>query len=207
MALALYSNPFAMISKAIVTQVCNALGVTINFNHIVASDDYKVTEVEDLFFYFQFFQPAPAADFGGTYVNQGAGRLGRMVTRRVRVYIYTRSGVDVYGDDEIALQGTDTERTVESQTPTVDPNAPGHLGQFLAEELVLDTLDDWAPLNDAGDRTLTLGPLHWLDDAGPPLRRPENEEGLIRSNLDFEMMYVAAIRKDEPAITYPPPPP
>lgn len=205
MAIAAFSNPFAMISQSIVTQVCNALGVKIQFNHIVASDDYKVTELEDLFFYFQFMQPTPAGDFGGTNVNQGAGRLARLISRRLRVYIYTRAGTDVYGDDTIALQGTDPARPVTE--PDASPNAPGHLGHFLAEELVLDTLDNWAPLNEDGDRTLTIGPLHWLDDAGPPLRAPENEAGLLRSNLDFEMMYIGAIRNNEPAITYPPPTP
>lgn len=181
---ALQASPFAAIAAAIRARVATSLSVAIDFIRLVASDKYKVTETEPLFVYIQVFGPQP-------FTDGGAGRLGRRIYRRVRCYIYTRSGEDTYGGDEIALTGNDPSQTV--STPPVYP------GQFIAEEMVYNSLDDWFPL-DSDDSKLTVEPLHPVDSAGgPPERAPENDDGLIRSHLDFEVMYILAIDPTESA--------
>lgn len=186
-----YSTPFALIASAIVGRVASTLSIAPEFNHIVASDDYKVTEAENIFVYTRVYGPSPVDGKGNSFPDIGAGRLGRMVSRRLRFYIYTRSGVDEYGDDTIALMST-----TPAQTALTPPTFPG---QFVAEESILNSFDDWTPLNSDASLPLTIGPLHWLDSAdGPPERPPENEAGLIRSHLDFEVVYISAINPAEP---------
>lgn len=178
------SSPFAAVLAATVSRLASALGVSPAFVQPVAADDYRVTEAEPLFAYVRVYGPRPATD-------AGAGRLGRLVERRLRVYLYTRTGEDVYGTDPVALQGADADRPAPDHPPT-----PGHL---VCEEVVYDALDDWIPAGPAG-YALTVEPLHALDSAaGPPERDPENEAGLVRSALDFSATYVLAIDRTEPA--------
>jgi len=191
-SLAPASTPFAQLLSVIVAKVWSSLGLEPCFNHVVANDEYKVTETENLFIYIRPYGPTPVDGSGRPFGDYGAGRLSRLIARRIRFYIYTRSGVDSYGDDTIALQGNDPLQTV--ITPPVLP------GQFIAEELVLNTLDDWTPLDVSDTYALSIGPIHWVDSAdGPPVRAPENEEGLVRSHLDFEVVYVSSIIPTEPA--------
>lgn len=190
MSLNFAATPFSYIAQQVVARVASAVGIGTEFVRPVAADDYKVTEAENLFVYLRFYQPSPVdARTGASFADQGAGRHLRVVGRRLRSYIYTRSGVDVYGGDEIALMGHNPSGTVES------PSVPG---QWLAEELVLNALDDYMVAS--GERPLTLGPIHWVDPGGGPAeRKPENEEGLVRSHLDFQIVYVETLQNTEPA--------
>jgi hypothetical protein len=195
MALSGQSSPFALICRNLVSRVSSALGISTDFIRPVANDDYAVTETEDLFAFLRPYAPSPIdATNGAPFADQGAGRYAVTVGRRVRIYLYTRSGEDVVGGDEIALQGI--EETV-SQTVETPPEMPGH---FVAEELVINALQNYVPINEAGDAPLTIGPVHWISgEGGPPERKKEDSEGLIRSYLDFQVVYVLAITATEPA--------
>lgn len=192
MALALQSKPFAAILNAVVNQVAAALGISTDFIRPVASDEYAVTEAEDLFAYLRPYAPYPCDGNGNALPNGGAGRLSRMVARRIRVYVWTRSGVDTYGGDEIALMGADPSQTV--NTP---PEMPG---QFAAEDILLNALDDFMPVTTTNPVTgLTIGPVHWVpSEGGPPLRKAKNEEGLVWSALDFQLVYIQSQNTTEP---------
>lgn len=185
--------PFALILNTIKTQVINGLGVGTGFVRVVASDNYKVTRADRLFSYIRPFAPIPVnPKHGGGLVDIGSGRQARVVGRRIRVYIWTRSGEDIYGNDQVALIGTSPSSTVLNQSNPIR--------HFLAEELLLNCLDDYAPLNSGGTICLTIGPVHWIDtEGGPPLRKPVDEEGLVWSALDFQVVYLSAIDNSEPA--------
>jgi hypothetical protein len=188
--------PFAVISSRIVARVAQALGTTVDWVRPVASADYAVTEMENLFAYCQFFGISPTdPTTGRSFGDDGAGRWRRVIGRRCRIYIYVRSGVDVYGGDEVALQGNDPGQVV--TTPPVMP------GIFVLEELVANALDNWTPTyTDDLDvvRPLTISPVHILDSTdGPPVRKPENEAGLVRSHIDVQVCYTLAIQRVEPA--------
>ena len=176
------ASPFAAILQAIVFRISAATGIGTDFIRPVASDDYKVTETEDRFLYIRPYKPTP-------FVNAGAGRLARSVSRFVRVYLYIRSGVDSYGGDEKALMGDD---------PSVTYAAATLPGIIVQEELIYNSLDDWAP-TDTNGNMLTLTVIHTTAENDAPERKPENEEGLVRSCLDFEVTYLLPISPAEPA--------
>lgn len=190
MSLPFAAVPFARIADNLVSRVATALRIGTDFVRPVASDKYKVTETENLFAYLVFYGPQPTDPSTGSYLpDYGAGRHSRIAARRMRAYIYTRSGVDVYGGDEIALMGQDPTQTVESP-----PEVPG---QWIAEELTLNALDDYQPV--AGGRAMTVSPIHWIAESGPAERKPEEDEGLVRSFLDFSVIYMLAVQNVEPA--------
>lgn len=190
-------QPFAAILNLLVSRVALALGTTTTWVRPVASDSYTVTSTENVFAYIRCFGPSPVDPTTGmSYANDGAGRWRTVVGRRIRIYIYTRSGVDSYGGDEIALMGADP-----GQVPTTPPTAPG---QFAMEESVLNALQNWVITYTVGSTIypLTIGPFHWLDsESGPPERAPENEAGLVRSHLDFQVLYTLDCQRTEPAPT------
>ena len=189
MALAPFSSPFAAILAKVVARVASALGVDVAFVTPVANDRYKVTVSETVFAYVQAFGVGSPRDPALSFENAGAGNLGRPVARRIRVYVYTRAGFDVFGSDSTALLGASTGQTVE--TP------PTYPGAFAAGEVVFSSLSDYTPV--ASGRSLTLGPLHPLDtQGGPPERKAEDDAGLVREMLDFEAVYVLSVVKTEP---------
>jgi hypothetical protein len=193
------SQPFALIAGAVAARIVAALNLqSALWVRTVANDDYEVTNVENVFAYLRVYGPSPVdAKTGEPFGDQGAGRQAKVVGRRMRVYIYSRSGQDVVGGDEIALTGT-----AGNQTQTIAAATwPGH---FVFEEVVLNALISWVPTytnpNTQVVSPLTLGPLHWLDsEDGPPVRKKENEEGLIRSHLDFQAVYISAITAGDPS--------
>ncbi len=139
---------------------------------VVASDGYTIDTQEPVFFYLRYYGPVPLTD-------GGAGRRSRRVRRRVRVYVYTRSSADFAGSDREALLAE-------------------QVGHADREEQVLDALDHFIPRDDTAN-ALTVEPLHWVDSAdGPPERRPEDDSGVVRSHLDFEVEYVARIKLADP---------
>lgn len=173
----------------VVARVASALGVDVAFVTPVANDRYKVTVSETVFAYVQAFGVGSPRDPALSFENAGAGNLGRFVARRIRVYVYTRAGFDVFGSDSTALLGASSGQTVE--TP------PTYPGAFAAGEVVFSSLSDYTPV--AGGRSLTISPLHPLDtQGGPPERRAEDDAGLVREMLDFECVYLCSIVKTEP---------
>lgn len=182
------SSPFAAILYAVLSRLSEQTGIDAAYIRPVASDRYVVTVTEPMFLYIRPYGPQPQDGQGHPLADGGAGRLARDIGRRIRIYIYTRSGVDTYSADNFALLGNDPSRLYS------DSGVPG---QFAAEELVLNAIDDWMPLGSDGG-ALCLSPLRWMTDDGPAEREPEEEEGLIRSYLDFEISYVAAISPTEP---------
>lgn len=192
----LFRTPFAAILNNVVTQVSYALKIGRQYVRPVASDDYAVTETEDLFAYIRPFSPEPGDPGSGfPQGNQGAGRLCKTVIRRIRVYIWTRSGEDVYGGDEIALLGNDPNQ-LSTDTPVTLP------GLHVSEEIVLNALDDYMVVNASGD-PLTVGPLHWIpSDGGPPKRKAENSEGLVWASLDFQAVYNLAYASGDPQLQF-----
>lgn len=207
------STPFPLIRTAIVARVATAIGSFIPADDFgnplappwvrpVANDDYEVTNTENWSAYIRTYGPSPIDSMTGRFLgNQGAGRLTVNVARRVRVYLYSRAGMDVVGGDENTLGGTDNTQTI--NTP---PTWPGH---DILEDLVLNALINWMPIFTSGMTTtpLTLGPMHWIDsDDGPAVRPPENEVGLVRSHLDFQCVYLLSINQGDPApVTLPVP--
>lgn len=189
--------PFAQIANDILTRLSTQLGLDRAYIHTVANDRYKVAEVEPMFAYVMFLTVGKPRDPGLDFTNAGAGRMFRPAARRMRVYLYTRSGADLYGTDDVALFGADPTQTYE--TP---PVYPGHL---VAEEVVFGALDDYLPTVTVEDaqEPMTIGPLHVLDSSEYPQRAPEADEGLIRSCLDFEIVYALCIDPTEPQYTIP----
>ncbi len=184
-------NPFASIAVAIINRLSTALSLDPSFIQPVASDNYPITVDEPFFLVVRFYTITKPRDPALDFENSGAGRLNRPVARRMRVYIYSRTGEDVTGTDTVALFGYDPSQTID--TPSVRP------GQFAAEETVLNCLDDWLPVSgDTVPLPLTLGPLHVLDSSEEPQRKPENDAGLVRSCLDFEIVWVSAISPTDP---------
>lgn len=178
------SSPFAAILAAVVSRVATSLRIDPNFVLPVASDDYRVTVAEPLFVYVRPYGPQP-------FTDAGAGRLARTVNRRLRFYLYSRSGEDVTGSDAVALMGQNPEQAAYPYF-----TMPGHL---VFEEALYNSIDDFQCIDVSGN-AMTIGPLHVLDSAsGPPVRKPENDEGLIRSEIDVQIVYVLPIDPTEPA--------
>lgn len=186
------TSPFAAIAVAIKSRLVLSLGLDASWVLVAASDKYRITVTEPYFVVLQFFGITQPRDSNLSYTDTGAGRLSVPVARRVRVYVYTRSGSDNYGDDSTALFGFDPTLTV-----TTNPVPPG---QFIAEERVMEALTNFLPQTNAGV-PLTLGPLHPLDASEEPQRKPEDEAGLLRSCLDFETVYELCISPTDPALT------
>lgn len=202
------STPFSLIRTAIVNRVALAIGSYIPIDDFgnplappwvrpVASDNYQVTATENWFAYVRTYGPDPIDSTTGAYLSeQGAGRLTDNIARRVRIYLYSRAGMDIVGGDEVTLGGIDQTQTI--NTP---PIWPGH---DILEDLVLNALRNWVPIYvvDIVTTPLTLGPLHWISSAdGPAERPPENDVGLVRSHLDFQIVYISSINIGDPAPT------
>jgi hypothetical protein len=185
------SSPFAAIAAAVKARLVLALGIDPAFVRVVANDRYKLSTTETFFVYLQIFGVTQPKDPALDYTDAGAGRLATPTARRMRVYIYTRSGQDQYGDDYVAMFGTDPTLTVDDDA--VNP------GQLLAEELTFNALSNFLP--QASDGTpLTLGPLHPLDASEEPQRK-DNDAGFLRSCLDFEAVYISPISPTDPALS------
>lgn len=185
--------PFAQIANDIVTRLSTQLGLDRAYIHSVSTDRYKITEMEPMFLYVQFMTVGKPRDPGLDFTNAGAGRLFTPVGRRVRVYAYTRSGADVYGTDDVALCGADPTQTYD--TP---PTYPGHL---VLEEVIYNALNNYLPTATVEDEqvAMTIGPLHPLDATEYPQRAPDDDDGLIRSCLDFECVYFLCQDQTDPA--------
>lgn len=185
-------TPFAEILKRIITQIAYALKISTDWVRPVFTDEYPVTETEDMFAYVRIFTPYPVDPSSGfPQGNQGAGRIAKTVGRTIRVYIWTRSGEDVTGGDEVGLLGVNPSQRATDTTTTM----PGH---SLAEEIVLNSLDDYIP-TDASGSAMTLGPLHWIpSEGGPPTRKAKNGEGMNWSALDFQAVYNLAQASGDP---------
>lgn len=179
------SSAFSAIAATIRPRLASYCGIDEAWVRPVANDRYKVTIAEQFFLYYQFLGIEPFTDTGG-------GRYNPWVYRRLRVYIYTRQGVDSYGTDEVALQGVDDSPS------SVSDNIVVPTGLFQAEELVIGALFNWMPLDSTGV-ALCQEPLHFMSEPGPPWRKEENEEGLLRSGLDFQIRYGLNIDKFDPA--------
>lgn len=196
------STPFPLIRDSIVNRVAAAIGSFIPVDgpppwvRPVSSDDYQITANENWFAYIRSYGPSPIdSRNGGDLSEQGAGRLTVNVARRIRIYLYNRAGMDVTGGDEVTLGGTDPTQTI--NTP---PTWPGH---DIAEDLLLNALLNFLPTYTDPDDViipLTLGPLHWVDSSdGPAERKPDNNAGLVRSHLDFQVVYLLSINQGDPA--------
>lgn len=178
------SNPFAVIAQTFRPRLASYCGIDMAYVFPVANDSYALSTQEPFFLYYQFFGIEAFGDTGG-------GRLNPWATRRLRVYIYTRCGVDMYSTDEVALQGK------YSNPPITTANPP--LGHFAAEELVMGALFNWMPLS-ARNVALCLEPVHPASGSGPAIRKAENEAGLLRSNLDFEVKFGLALDYRNPPL-------
>lgn len=211
-ALAAGSTPFPLIRSAVVNRVALAIGSYIPVDddgnplappwvRPVASDDYKITADENWFAYIRTYGMSPVDAKTGSYLSeQGAGNLATTVATRIRIYLYSRAGMDVVGGDEVSLSGNDNSQTINAAT------WPGH---DILELLVLNALKNWVPIITIDDvvTPLTLGPLHWISgNDGPAVRKPENDDGLIRSHLDFQAVYIASTGITDPAPTVIPTP-
>lgn len=184
-----FATPFPMIANKVIDRLADILNLDKAWVRPVANDHYKVTTDEPFFVYVQFFTVGQPRDPALDYTDSGAGRLATPVGRRMRVYVYTRSAEDSVGGDEIALWGTDPTAIY-----NMDPVTAGHL---LREEQVYNALINWMPLTDGGE-PLCLSPVHPLDASEFPERPAEDEAGLLRSCLDFELVYVLTINTAEP---------
>ncbi len=212
--LAAGSVPFPLIRVAVLNRLVLALNLQSPlWVRAVANDDYEITNSENVFAYLRTYGPSPInARTGAPFPDQGAGRLARTVGRRMRVYLYTRSGQDIVGGDEIALDGI--IQSINNQDvggPAQTINNAYWPGQDIFEDIVLNALDEWQPIyTDSQTQVtipLTLGTLHWLDSSDGPAERPkENEVGLVRSYLDFQAVYLLATNRDDPAATAVPTP-
>lgn len=183
------ANPFAAIAYATLLRLATMTGLSPAYIFPVANARYKITCAEPMFMFVQFFTVGQPRDPGLSFTDAGAGNLARPVGRRMRVYVYTRSGEDVVGTDPVALFGANT-----AQTFATPPAFPGH---FVAEEVAYNALSDWTPLSGTGE-ALTITPLHPLDASEEPERPPEDDAGLLRSCLDFEICYLMATDPSEP---------
>lgn len=175
------ASPFSKIFATIRPRLATITGIDESYIYPVANDRYKIVIAEPFFLYFQAFGPEPFADTGG-------GRLNAWVTRRIRVYIYTRSGVDIVGTDETALEGPNAVSSPDT----------GQIGQFYAEELVYSALFNWMPLDTDTGKALCTEPLHPANGSGPAIRKDEDAAGLIRTNLDFSCRYNLYIPAADP---------
>ena len=165
------SARYSDILLAVKNRVVEVFDVDPSLVRIVANDRYRVHQVDSgsLQIYLRSYGPEPDVDHGG-------GRRSRPKKRLLRVYLYYRNSLDQAGEDETALTAED--------------------GLFDKEDLLLDALDDYWPQSD--DVPLTIEPLHPLNSAeGPPLREEEDDIGVTRIHLDFEIRYVG--RNQNPA--------
>lgn len=198
MAVPSWQYPFAAIGRAIRARLVERLStedapITPDYVIPVANDDYSITVAEPFFLYLRFFGVRSPRDPALSYENAGAGNRFRPVARVMRVYVYTRTGEDSYGEDTIALFGYDP-----SQTEDTPPTPPG---QFAMEERVFAALSDWTPTQEDEDENLmpmTIGPLHPIEASEYPERKKENDAGLVRSCLDFEIVYTMPLDPTEP---------
>jgi len=170
-----YTSQSALLSDIILSVLDQLNAVTdINTAYIipVASDEYETSCVEAKFIYVRFYGLTP-------FTDAGAGRRARPVTRRLRIFVYTRSNLDQYTHDNIALlEAADNHEVLELQT--------------------IDALDEFYP-KDSDDNLLTIEPLHPLDSSsGPPLRKPENDLGLLRSHFDYEIKMLNRVQTPSP---------
>lgn len=183
------SAPFAQIAAAFPPRLAAYCGIDPKFVFLVANDRYTdLPGLEPFFLYIQFFGIEAFGDTGG-------GRLNPWAERRLRVYIYTRSGVDMYGTDNAALLG------VGGQPAPANATIQQPVGQFQAEELVMGALFNWSPTSPAtGKALMSNPPVHPASGSGPPLRKAEDADGLLRTNLDFQVRYGLAIDKTDPPL-------
>lgn len=183
------ASRFAAIAATFKPRLSAYCGLDTRFVNLVANDRYKVTIDEPFFLYFQFFGIEAFGDTGG-------GRLNPWATRRLRVYVYTRIGSDIYGSDDTALMGPNAVPSPAEPTPELP------VAQFQAEELVLGALFNWMPLSLVAPTTrpLLTEPVHPADGSGPPTRKDENDMGLVRTNLDFSIRWNLCIDRRDPPI-------
>lgn len=193
MAIPSWQTPFAAIAVAIRTRLATVLSLDPSFVLPVANADYKVTIAEPFFLYVQFFPMRSPRDPALDFENAGAGNLFRPVARVMRCYVYSRTGEDSYGEDTVALFGRDPAQTAD--TPVTPP------GQFALEEVTFGALSDWTPLgvdDNNNPYALTIGPVHPIDASEYPQRKKEDDAGLIRSCLDWEIVYTVPLSPTEP---------
>lgn len=178
------SSPFAAIAATVRSRLATYCGIDPGWVFPVANDRYCITIAEPFFLYYQFFGIEAFEDTGG-------GRANPWAYRRMRVYVYTRQGTDPYGYDDVALQGLAGSETAGGVS---ENNAS--IGHFRAEELVIGALFNWMP--SSGGVALAQEPWHPSPTSGPAIRKPEDDEGLIRSNLDFSIRYGLYIDLTDP---------
>ena len=201
MALNPHSYPFAKILLAIRKRVHDAISsvTTIDIKSIMitASTDYPKRILEPFFVTIMPTGSVPVNPHDGTvWLEIGGGRAARTVSRIVRVSVFTRVGIDVYGDDTYALTGQLPDSTVLDD--------PGLVHHFLAEEIILNALDNFQPLSE-NNKPLTIGPIHWAPlslevqgrvvDEGilRPERVPIGTDRYTRSVLSFQVVYLSPI--------------
>jgi hypothetical protein len=167
------SASWSTVATQIVAQLVVVTEIDPAHVHLVASDAYDLTDLESRFVYVRYYGLQPVTD-------AGAGRRARPCSRRVRVYVYTRNQLDSYSDDTVALTADDGHETLELR--------------------VLDALDEFVPVDpDDEDVSLVLEPLHPVDSSsGPPERKPEDDNGLVRSHLDFTVTYLPRMQTPQP---------
>lgn len=194
MELPLGAFPFSLILREMRNLLVKKMNIEYNRIKIVVSDNYKAPRIDPVFVALRPFAPVPVDPHtGGVFPDSNVGRYGRAIGRIVRVYLHTRSGIDRYGSDHFALIGKDAEKT------SIDSNiTPRHL---LYEEILLNILDNALLKHPNEDVSLLLGPIHWIssDVQSYPARKPINEDGVVESFLDFQLVYLSAISFQEPA--------
>lgn len=191
MALARQSSPFAAIINAILSRISSILAIDPAFVTLVTTDEYVLTELEPVNVRVQVFPPRPVNPHdGGDLVNQGAGRLALDVARFVRVYLHSRSGVDVSESDNAGLMGGHPNAVV---TDTPDALT----GHFWYEEAVLNSLHHFFPT--LSGSFVMIGPIRWSSDNDAPSRKVEDGDGVITSMLDFDLTYCGSITIADPA--------
>lgn len=166
MALTSQSSRFSAIALSIQSRLSSVCGLDASYVRIAANDNWSV-DFSERGLVLRFWGPSP-------FVDAGAGRRARWAKRLLRVYCYSRSSLDKFSDNSIALFGD--------------------LGHSDLEEDVIDALDDWWPrsgLEEGDGWPLTIEPIHPLDSgSGPPERKAEEDVGLVRSALNFEIVYL-----------------
>lgn len=183
------ASPFAAIASSIRARVMSVMNLPFALCPIAMNDRYKLTITDSVFVVMRIYGVTKPRDPALDYVDSGAGRLARPVARRVRFYVYVRQQVDSYGDDTVALFGSDP-----SIPATTGSDVPA---QLLAEEMMFNGLDSFLPQDSIGT-PLTLGPLHVLDASEEPQRDVAMDAGFARSCLDFESCYISAIAPTDP---------
>lgn len=157
---------FSDILIAIRDRISVALDLDPSRVKLAANDRYQVNDLDQVTVYVRPYA-APL------FANAGAGRRAMPTRRMVRVYYYVRNSSDLPGDDTIGI---------------TDPT----YGLLQVEEKLLDYLVLWYPQTNTEARlNLTIEPLHPLDPSGgPPERELENDIGMLRGSLLFEVCYL-----------------